>query len=192
MTEADMATRIRPALTVADLALMPEDGNRYEVIEGELFVTRASGLHHQRLSGRLFLALSAYLEQHPVGEVFQAPGVLFDDFSGVVPDLVFISHGRLGEVAAGDRIEGAPELLIEILSPGAENIRRDHVVKRQAYGKHGVLEYWIVDPNAQTVEVYGLERGVLELQGRFGVEDKVTSSVLKGLELIVGDLFARS
>ncbi len=184
-----MSVQIEPLLTVSDLDAMPDDGNRYEIIEGELFVSRAPSLNHQRISGNIFAALRNYLDQNPVGEVITTPGIIFSDFNGVIPDLVFISHERRDEIATGDRITGAPDLVIEIMSPGAENERRDRTAKRQLYGKYGVREYWIVDPAKRTVEVYVLAGQTLKLQARFAEEDDLTSSVLPGLSCKVESIF---
>ena len=175
-----MATHIEPLLTVADLDMMPDDGNRYELIEGEIFASRSPSLTHQSVSGNIFLSIKAYLIEKPIGEIWATPGVIFSEFSGVIPDLVFVSHQRRTEIASGDRITGAPDLVIEIVSPGAENERRDRLAKRQLYGKHGVKEYWIVDFEKRTIEVYLLQAQILQLQSAFTEKDELTSSVLPG------------
>jgi Uma2 family endonuclease len=159
---------------------MPDDGNRYELIEGEIFVSRSPSLTHQSVSGNIFLSIKAYLIEKPIGEIWATPGVIFSEFSGVIPDLVFVSHQRRNEIASGDRITGAPDLVIEIVSPGAENERRDRLAKRQLYGKHGVKEYWIVDFEKRTIEVYLLQAQILQLQSAFTEKDELTSSVLPG------------
>jgi Uma2 family endonuclease len=184
-----MSAQIEPLLTVNDLDAMPDDSNRYEIIEGELFVSRAPSLDHQRISGNVFAALRTYIDQNPVGEIITTPGVIFSDFNGVIPDLVFISHERRGEIATGDRITGAPDLVIEILSPGAENERRDRTAKRQLYGKYGVREYWIVIPAKREIEVYFLSGHTLKLNARLTEEDDLTSSLLPGLSCKVESIF---
>ncbi len=175
-----MATHIEPLLTVADLDIMPDDGNRYELIEGEIFVSRSPSLTHQSVSGNLFRSIDTYLMQNSIGRLWTTPGVIFSEFSGVIPDLVFVSHQRRNEIASGDRITGAPDLVIEIVSPGAENERRDRLAKRQLYGKHGVKEYWIVDFEKRTIEVYLLQPLFLQLQFVLTEKDEITSSVLPG------------
>ena len=175
-----MATHIEPLLTVADLDIMPDDGNRYELIEGEIFVSRSPSLTHQSVSGNLFRSIDTYLMQNSIGRLWTTPGVIFSEFSGVIPDLVFVSHQRRNEIASGDRITGAPDLVIEIVSPGAENERRDRLAKRQLYGKHGVKEYWIVDFEKRTIEVYLLQPQTLQLQFVLTEKDEITSSVLPG------------
>lgn len=173
-----MATYLKPPLTVVALELMPDDGNRYELLEGELVVSRAPCLTHQRISGNIFALLHQYLSRHPIGEVFATPGIVFDQFNSVIPDLVFVSHERQAEIVVDDRFIAAPELVIEILSPDEENARRDRVAKRQIYARFGVSEYWIVDPERQAIEVYQLEETVLELQKTITGNDELTSMVL--------------
>ena len=122
-----MATRIEPLMTIADLDAMPDDEYRYEIIEGELFVSRSPSLTHQTVSGNLFRSIDTYLIDNPIGRIWATPGVILSEFSGVMPDLVYISHQRRAEIASGDRVTGSPDLVIEIVSPGSENERRDRV-----------------------------------------------------------------
>jgi Uma2 family endonuclease len=184
-----MATEIKPLLTITDLDLMPEDGNRYELIEGELLVSRAPSLAHQRISRNLLILINDYLARNPIGEVLATPGVMFSDSSGVIPDLVFISNERRAEIASGERVTGAPELVIEILSPGTENARRDRLAKRQLYGKYGVKEYWVVDPEYRVVEIYHSENGALEFIGGLHDEGKISSDLLPGFECEASAIF---
>ncbi|MDQ3687747.1 MAG: Uma2 family endonuclease [Acidobacteriota bacterium] len=184
-----MATEISPLVTVSDLDLMPDDGNRYEVIEGEILVSRAPGLAHQRVSRNITVIVSNYLERNPIGEILATPGVMFSELSGVIPDLIFISNERRQEIASGERVTGAPDLVIEIVSPGTENARRDRVAKRQLYGKYGVKEYWVVDPERQDVEIYRSQDGTLELIGSFADEEKLTSPHLPGFECMPVSIF---
>ena len=140
-----MVTKIAPLMTVADLDVTPDDGNRYEVIEGELFVSCAPGISHQRIVHNLQMALGSYLVRNPIGIVIPAPGVIFSELSGVIPDLVYVSQARQQEIAAGARVTGAPDLVLEVLSPGAENARRDRIVKLQLTGSIACLStgLWI-------------------------------------------------
>lgn len=184
-----MAAEIKPLLTVADLDLMPDDGSRYEIIEGELLVSRAPSLTHQRISRNLLVILNDYLARNPIGEVLATPGVMFSESSGVIPDLVFISNERRAEIASGERVMGAPELVIEILSPGVENARRDRLAKRQLYGKFGVKEYWVIDPEHRIVEIYHAQNGALEFIGGLPDERKVDSLVLPDFECDAASIF---
>jgi Uma2 family endonuclease len=185
-----MATHIEPLLTIADLDSMPDDGNRYEIIEGELFVSCSPSLTHQSVAGNFYLSVKTYLIENPIGEIWMTPGVIFSEYSGVIPDLVFVSRERRAEIASGDRVTGAPDLVIEIVSPGADNERRDRLVKRQLYGKYGVKEYWIVDFHNRTIEVYVLQGQMPQLQSILTEEDELTSSVLPGYRCKVETIFA--
>jgi Uma2 family endonuclease len=177
-------------VTVADLEGMPEDGNRYEVIEGELYVSTAPGFPHQSALAKLFSKLDRYLGDHQLGRVLWGLGLVFDEFSGVIPDLVFISNERLKRILVGGRLTAAPEIVIEALSPGKSNENRDRTVKRKLYSSRGVSEYWILDPETLTIEIYrkrkegGLKR-VLVLQA----EDILTSPLLPDFSVQVAQIF---
>jgi Uma2 family endonuclease len=185
-----MTTHVEPIVTVADLDLMPEDGNRYEVIEGEIFVSCAPSLTHQIIVKNSIISIQDYLNQNPIGFVVPGPGVIFSEISGVIPDVIFISNERRGEIASGEKVMGAPDLMIEIVSPGAENERRDRVVKRQLYAKYGVKEYWIVDPGSRTIEIYLNDGKSLNLAATLGEQDEITSSVLPEYRSKVESIFA--
>ncbi len=184
-----MSAKVEPILTVDDLEALPDDGNRYELFEGELFVSRAPGLSHQRVLGNIHAIIRVYLEQNPTGEILLTPGVIFDEFNSAIPDAVFSSHQRISEIVSGERIVKAPELVIEIVSPGKENARRDREVKRQVYGKHGVKEYWIADPLNRSLEIYRLKSQTLALAETLMDEDEITSSVLPGFKCQARQIF---
>jgi Uma2 family endonuclease len=184
-----MSTQIEPLMTIEDLDAMPDDGYRYEIIEGELFVSRAPNLKHQRVSGNLFASLSTYLSVNHIGEILATPGLILSKYDGVIPDLVFISYEQRDEIASGDRITGAPELVIEIVSPGTENEKRDRIAKRQLYGKYGVKEYWVVDPYQRTIEVYVLKGQTLILDATFSDADELVSSLLPGFTCKLEGIF---
>src|SRR5215471_3746154 len=185
-----MATPIYPLVTVDDLQAMPDDGNRYEVIGGEIFMSRASGLTHQRVSGNLFSLFRNYLDSNPIGEVLATPGVVFSEIDGVIPDIVFFTNERAKLILSGERIIAAPDLIVEIVSPGSENQRGDRVIKRQLYAKFGVREYWIGDYQSRTVEVFTLKDGTLALSATFHEDDELTSAVLPGFRIRVREIFA--
>ncbi len=184
-----MSARIEPLMTVDDLEAMPEDGNRYEVIEGELFVSRAPGLPHQLVSVNVLYELRKYLDQHSIGTVVPTPGLILSKYSGVIPDIVFFTHARGAEIIANDRLNAAPELVIEILSPGRENLARDRVAKRQLYAQHSVREYWIVDSQNRAVEVYRLQNAMLELVLILRGDEEISSPLLTGFRCAVADFF---
>lgn len=140
---------------------MPEDGNRYEAIGGELYVTPPPRLRHQEIARNLMDALLPLLQHPGYGELLFAPvGVEFPDTrEGVQPDILFVSNERLG-IVGDDWLRGAPDLVIEILSPSTA--ARDRGLKRKLYSRHGVAEYWIVDPDSEVVEVWSFAAGVAE------------------------------
>src|SRR5947208_14502028 len=105
-----MSAKVEPLLTIADLEAMPDDGSRYELFEGEIFVSRAPSLSHQRVLINLATLIKSYLEQNPVGEVLPTPGVIFDDYNSAIPDIVFISNQQVNNIGSGERIYEAPEL----------------------------------------------------------------------------------
>ena len=186
-----MSARIEPLMTVDDLEAMPEDGNRYEVIEGELFVSCAPGLTHQIVTSNIIRVFGKYLDEHPIGVIVPTPGLILDLYSGVIPDLVFFSHERGNEIIGNERLNAAPELVMEILSPGRQNLARDRVAKRQLYGKHGVREYWIIDTDNSAIEVYDLLDDLLELRVVLHADDEITSPLLPGFKCPVAGFFAR-
>src|ERR671936_2023512 len=146
----------------ADLDVLPDDGKRYEIIDGELYVSRQPGYHHQYACSQLNIALGVWSNQTNVGVTLPAPGVIFADDDDVAPDVVWISHERLATALdQAGHLHTAPELVVEVLSPGSANERRDREVKLKLYSRRGVLEYWIVDWRTQQVEIYRQQDGVL-------------------------------
>jgi Uma2 family endonuclease len=140
--------------TYEEFARLPNDGNRYEVIGGELFVTPAPTPLHQKVLTRLITALDSFAEAHGLGEVFAPIDVLFGEGDYLEPDLVFVSRDRMGIVS--DRAaEAAPDLVVEILSP--TTALRDRGIKRERYARFGVSEYWIVDVQRCRIERYMLQ-----------------------------------
>jgi Uma2 family endonuclease len=186
-----MSAKVEPLLTVADLEALPDDGNRYELFEGELFVSRAPSLSHQRILGNLHAILRAYLDGNPIGEILLTPGVILDESNSAIPDAVFLTNQQVNNIGSGERILEAPELAIEIISPGKENARRDREVKRQVYGKHGVKEYWIADPEKRALEIYHLERHTLKLVATLMDEDEITTPILPGFSCKANQIFGK-
>ncbi|WP_428275113.1 Uma2 family endonuclease [Candidatus Palauibacter sp.] len=140
-------------ITWRDAQRMPDDGNRYEVIGGELFMTAAPNFRHQKVSQRVFKELDRVLQEPGHGEVVYAPfGVEFPATDeGVQPDLLFVSNERR-EILGSDWIRGAPDLVVEILSPSTAS--HDRGIKLELYERQGVREYWIVDPDEHVVDVW--------------------------------------
>lgn len=185
-----MASNIKHLMTVADLDAFPDDdGKRYELIEGELFVSCAPGLPHQLVLHNLQLELGNYLRQNPIGVLAPGPGAVFSNYDAVIPDLVFVSNERWDSIVENDRFVAAPDLVIEIVSPGSENRARDLKAKRRLYGKYGVQEYWIVDSENRSVLVFRLQGRILEQVLSLRPDDKLTSPLLPGLIVKLTEVF---
>ena len=185
-----MASKIEPLLTVADLDAFPEDdGNRYELIGGVLFVSRAPGIPHQRVLLNLEIGLSDYLRNHPIGILVPGTGMILSDYDAVIPDLCFVRHERWDEVVTGEKFTRAVDLVIEIISPGKANRERDLTAKRQLYAKFGVQEYWIVDSENSSVLIFRLREQALEENAVLSGEDQVASPLLPGFTLTVNAIF---
>jgi Uma2 family endonuclease len=178
---------IEHLITVADLEKYPDDdGNRYELIEGELYVSTAPGLPHQFVLQNLQVALVNFLRKNPIGRVVPGAGAVFSNFDAVIPDLVFVSNERWSKIVANDRFNAAPDIVIEVVSRGSENRRRDLVAKRRLYNKYGVMEYLIVDQQNQSVLVYSFaSTGELV----FNPSDILRSDLLPGFEITIENLF---
>jgi Uma2 family endonuclease len=188
--EIDMASRIAPLLTVADLDVYPDDdGNRYELIEGELFVSRAPGIPHQRVLHNLQVELAMYLKEHPVGIVVPGAGAILSDYDAVIPDLAFVRNERWDRVVTDQKFTAAVDLVVEILSPGTANRNRDLSAKRKLYGKYGVEEYWIIDNENLSVSIFRLEGKALKDIATLSGEDELTSTILPGFQLKVAAIF---
>jgi Uma2 family endonuclease len=176
--------------TYEDYARLPDDGNRYEVIRGSLYVTAAPHWEHQYSSFELAFHLSAFVREKDLGFVLMAPldvrlpaGIA----SPVQPDVVFFRKGNEPTRGVG-YFEGTPDLVAEILSPGTR--RRDRTIKLEAYRDAGVPEYWLLDPGTRTVVVYVLgTNGKYAERARKGIGDSIGSSVLPGLRVKVAALF---
>ena len=182
---------IEPLITIYDLEVLPDDCNIYELFEGELSVAKAPSLKHQEIIGRFITILTNYLDENPIGRVWITPGVIFDEYNSAIPDLAYIAKERIPQIASGIHIVGAPDLVIEIMSPGSENVRRDQVVKRQTYARFGVKEYWIVEPVVEIVDISRLQNNILASVGVFRNADEISSPLLPDLSFRVSDVFRK-
>lgn len=172
--------------THADLLSFPEDGKRREIIDGDMFVTPAPKLNHQRVLVRLTEVLLGYLSSHPAGELIVSPmDVIFSDFDVLEPDLIFVLNEH--KEILKDWVRGAPDLVVEILSP--TTAARDRGVKLRTYARFGVKEYWVVDPEERAIEVYQLAAEGYELTSRVAADETLTSPLLPGFRLSTGHLF---
>ena len=180
-------TQAATKMTYDQYCLLPEDGKQYEVIDGELFMTPAPRPKHQQIVVWLTEELSRFVRENSLGEVFVAPvDVLLDRHSIVQPDVLFISAARLS-IVKEDAIEGPPDLVVEVLSPST--FYKDLRKKMTAYSQFGVQEYWIVDPETQTIEIYARRDDKLQLAQKFSSGETVESTLLPGLRLGVRDVF---
>jgi len=185
-----VSTTQRTRWTTSDIALLPDNGTRYEIIDGELYMSRQPHWHHQRTCGNLYAELHAWSLTSGMGQASITPGILFSESDNVVPDVVWISHERLAALMdEAGHLTGAPELAVEVLSPGGENERRDCEVNLKLYGSRGIREYWIVDWRLQQVEVYRRDQAMLRLVSTLFAEDVLTSPLLPGFSCPVARLF---
>lgn len=183
-------------LTSRDLEVLPQDGKRYEIIDGELYVTHQPHYRHQDVGGLLYIHLQEWSLRTGAGRASPAPGVIFAEDDDVAPDVVWTSTARLREILGEDgHLHGPPELVVEVLSPGSTNERRDREAKLKLYSRRGVDEYWIVDWRAREIEVYrraesGEPGQLLDLAERLSGDGALTSPLLPGFAVPVSNVFA--
>jgi Uma2 family endonuclease len=178
--------------TIRDLDALPDIGGweRYEIIDGELHVTRAPHFRHQDAISNLHIHLGIWSEETGLGKVCEVPGVVFTEADAVIPDLIWISKERLAQgLDTAGHFTVAPELMVEVLSPGERNIKRDKETKLKLYSLHGVEEYWIVSWRLKTIERYQRQDAQLQRVETLGVEDTLTSPLLPGFCLDVARIF---
>ena len=176
--------------TVYGLEVLPEEETRYEIIDGELFVTRSPHRRHQQVCGKIFRQLDAWSESSGRGETIVAPGIIFSEADSVIPDVVWVSRERLAQIEdEAGQLLGAPELVVEVLSPGQQNERRDREAKRKLYSIQGVQEYWIVDRFTQQIEVYRRNQAQLTLLTTFLSHDDIKNPLLPEFRASVRDFF---
>ncbi len=176
--------------SVEDLETLPDDGNRYEIIDGELHVSTQPDWYHQHVSLRIASALDSWSEATGLGGANVAPGVILSATDAVAPDVVWISTSRMAEAWSPDgKLHAAPEVVVEVLSPGTSNERRDREAKLQMYSQHGVEEYWIVDWRSRSIDVYRRDGGCLALAVSLGASDILESPLLPGFHVRVDHIF---
>lgn len=177
---------IRPIFTVADLAQVPDDGKRYEILEGDLAVSPSPSRKHQNVI-RTLSAFFIRAESQGYGRWYPAPfDVVFDDHNVTEPDLLFVRTDHLHIIQEAN-IQGAPDLVVEVLSPSTR--ARDLGVKAHLYARFGVPEYWVVDPEVETLAVYHLTPDGYEVTGPFRQGETVSSPLFPDVPLAVADVF---
>jgi Uma2 family endonuclease len=183
-----MSTTLR--WTSRDLETLPDNGKRYEIIDGELYMSKQPHWHHQYVCNRVSFVLTAWNESTHAGQALGAPGLIFAEDDDVAPDVVWISNERLAVALQPDgKLHAAPELVIEVLSPGSSNERRDREVKLKLYSRRGVREYWIVDWQVRQIEIYRREQSVLQLIATLNAEDSIETPLLPGFTCSVATIF---
>ena len=175
-------------LTYEDYCAAPAD-NRYELLGGELIMVPAPNIKHQTVQVKLTTRLGLFIEGRALGTLLTAPcDVFLSDSNIVQPDLLFVSREREHLLSDGEKVRGAPDLVVEILSPSTAD--KDRGSKRELYGRHGVAEYWLVDPIAETVSIHRQRGGVLAAADTFSRGQTLRSPLLAGLELRLDDVFS--
>ncbi len=180
-------------ITVKEFLQMEFEGEDayYELINGEIVKKSSPSLRHQETSQNINFEMLKFVRTKKMGKVFTAPtDVYLDDYTHLIPDLFFVSKKNKNILDYGGEgiVRGAPDLIVEILSPSST--LKDRFDKKNIYEKRGVREYWIVDPNNKTIEIYENKKGVYEPFSFAAGEGKVASKVLKGLELEVKGIFS--
>ncbi|MEB3213072.1 MAG: Uma2 family endonuclease [Leptolyngbyaceae bacterium] len=187
------ATPSRVRWTTADLALFPEDDRRYEIIDGELIVTRAPSWSHQEVAGRIFAKLDEWSQTTELGRAAFNPGIIFTDEDNVIPDVVWASDARLNLLLDdAEHLTGAPELVVEVLSPGEKNMQRDCQLKLKLYSQQGVQEYWIVNKELRQVQVYRRNQALLTLVMTLQDTDALASPLLPDFSCPLTKIFGRA
>ncbi len=179
---------IQPAtkLTYEDYRHIPDD-ERYELLDGELVMSPSPNRAHQRIDTKLGWRLAQFVEERDLGEVYSAPfDVVLSEVDVVQPDLLFVSNER-AYIITEDNIRGAPDLVVEILSPSTAE--RDRTFKRMLYARYGVPEYWLVDPDSRTITILRLDAGVYAEVSRYGPGQTLASPTLLGFTANLDQIF---
>jgi Uma2 family endonuclease len=168
-------------LTYEDYCLLPNDGKRYEIIDGELFVTPSPLTRHQLVLSNLLYYLTDFVKKNDLGHVYPAPfDVVFSQYDVVEPDILYVSKAH-ASVVTEKNVQGAPDLVVEILSESTAKI--DRTTKLKLYSRYGVGEYWVIDPVAFSAEIYRLVSGGYELAAQLDSSQSLTSPLFPGFAL---------
>lgn len=182
-----MAPQTSTKLTYEDYLEIPNDGRRYEIIDGELYVNPAPARKHQIVVGNIYGFLWQFMRRHHTGRVYVAPlDVILSDSDVVQPDVLWII-GEHSQVETDRGVEGAPDLVIEVLSPSTAKL--DEKIKRTRYEFFGVPEYWIVDPDRERIRVFRQHGRSLDLIAELADDNALTSPALPGFSITARDVF---
>jgi len=174
--------------TYDDYLLLPDDGKRYEILEGELLMSPSPKHLHQKVLGRIFQLINEYVERQQLGELIIAPfDVVISPHNVVQPDLLFVSNQNIEKIKS-THFEGTPDLIIEILS--SSSLQRDRIIKRKIYARFGLPEYWLVHPEKKYLQILRLQAGTLRQVAEFKANEVLTSPVFPGLEIELKQIFS--
>jgi Uma2 family endonuclease len=176
-------------LTAHDYRELPDGPPYYQLIEGELYMSPSPNWFHQKILGNIVRMLFRYLDEKPIGELSFAPlDTFLTDLNVYQPDILFVSNNRRS-VLKEDGVDGAPDFVVEILSP--RTAKYDRGAKRDIYGRTGVQELWIVDPELKSVQVFRFAESADAPAGTYGLEQKFTSPIFPGLTIAVAAIFKK-
>ncbi|MCI0694969.1 Uma2 family endonuclease [candidate division KSB1 bacterium] len=188
ITILDTSKRLE-VFTYEDYLNLPDNGKRYEIINGELYMVPAPTLGHQDTIGEFHLTIGIFLKANPIGKIYLAPtDIIFSDIDVLQPDLIFVSKEKF-DILTRENIQGAPDLVIEVLSPGTE--KRDRTIKLKAYSKFGVLEYWMANDEKATVEVWRRKGKKLVFHALLDKTQTLTTPLLPELEIPLAKIFQK-
>ena len=180
-----VVTGAKIKFTYEDYCNAPED-KRYELHDGDLVLVPSPKEQHQDSVGSLFVAITLFVRERMLGRVYIAPfDIVFSNHDVVQPDVMFVSNDRL-DIITPDNIQGAPDLVIEVLSPSTAH--RDRTFKRALYARHGISEFWLVDTESHTIEVLQLEEEGYHIVGTYNAGQTLTSPTLTGFSLNIDDI----
>jgi len=177
----------KKAWTYKDYLTLPEDNNLYEIIDGELYMTPAPTPLHQKVSHNLQRLLGNFVKQHDRGDIYPAPvDVVFDSSNIVQPDIIFISRENRS-IVKEKNIQGAPDLVIEIVSPGT--FQKDRVFKMKIYARYGVKNLWLIDPHNRTLEAFELDKETYRLVDALAGEEIFRPSLFPDLTIPLKEIW---
>ncbi len=190
MTVTTEAAIAKVRWTSSDLELFPDDDTRYEIIDGELLVTRAPHWNHQTAIDKVCFVLKSWSRLTKLGVIATTPGIIFSDSDNVIPDLVWIAQERFeGILDDQGHLTAAPDLVVEVLSAGSGQERRDRELKLKLYSVQGVREYWIVDWRRKSMQVYRRENATLVLVATLFENESITSPLLPDFVCQLAEIF---